>query len=235
MTVFVGRGAVFAALLGLAACGQAETVVDAAIAPDATAETVAAETPDPVAPQTSSVDDLLAATVIRWSVVGDFDDEVLILNVSTSGYARVTDHVEFAYDFTLEGNGGLTGTPTFANFPSSMGALRNGADGCRAPTVSAPPYEHWTIEKIEAGIGAAVALTVRTNYPEGQVPVACSGGNQTSAARVEVEEVQLPIPGIALLMMGDQLTGDVRLSADRRSVVHKDGGWTFVSTPSKVR
>lgn len=228
----VGRGAMVAALLGLAACGQAETAIDT---PDAAAPAVAEQTQGPAVPATSSVEDLLAATVIHWSVVGDFDDEVMVLNAGTNGYARVTDHVEFAYDFTLEGNTGLTGTPTFVNFPSSMGALRNGADGCRAPTVSGQPYEHWTVEKIEAGIGAAVALTVRTNYPEGQVPVACSGGNQTSAARVEVEEVQLPIPGIALLMMGDQLTGDVRLSPDRRSVVHKDGGWTFVSTPSKVR
>lgn len=227
----------FAALLGLVACGPAETAVDAAAMPDAiagAAESVA-ETQDPAAPPTSSVEDLLGATVIHWNVVGDFDDEVLILNASTGGYARVTDHVEFAYDFTLEGNGGLTGTPTFANFPSWMGALRNGADGCRAPTVSPPPYEHWTIEKIEQGIGAAVALTVRTNFPEGQVPVACTGGNQTSPSRVEVEHVELAIPGIALMMMGDQLTGNIQLSKDKRSLVHKDGSWTYVYTPSKVR
>ncbi len=228
----VGRGAMVAALLGLAACGQAETAVDA---PDAAAPAVAEQTQGPAVPATSSVEDLLGATVIHWSVVGDFDDEVLVLNTGTNGYAPVKDHVEFAYDFTLEGNGGMTGTPTFTNFPSSMGALRNGADGCRAPTVSGEPYEHWTIEKIEPGIGAAVALTVRTNYPEGQVPVACTGGNQASPARVEQEHVELPIPGIGLMMMGDQLTGNIRVSQDKRSLVHTDGGWTFVYTPSKVR
>ena len=116
-----------------------------------------------------------------------------------------------------------------------MGALRNGAEGCRAPTVTPPLYEHWTIEKIEEGLGGTVALTVRTNFPEGQVPLACTSGNQASPARVTTTQVDLPIPSIALLMMGDQLSGDVQLSADKRSIIYKSGGWTYGYTPSKVR
>ncbi|RYZ06350.1 MAG: hypothetical protein EON61_13905 [Alphaproteobacteria bacterium] len=76
---------------------------------------------------------------------------------------------------------------------------------------------------------------MRTNFPEGQVPVACTGGNQASPARVSTTQVELPIPGIALLMMGDQLTGDIQLSKDKRSIIQKSDGWTYVYTPSKVR
>ena len=183
----------------------------------------------------TNVQDLLTATVIHWSAVGDYAGDVMVLDAGTNGYAPVTDHVEFAYDFTLEGNTGLTGTPTFKNFPSTTGALRNGAEGCRAPTISGAPYEHWTIEKIEQGIGGAVALTVRSDFPEGQVPVACTGGNQPSPARAKATHVELPIPSVSFFMMGDQLTGDIQLSADKRSIIHKRDGWTFVYTPRKVR
>lgn len=225
-------------MIAIASCGPATQTAEVSTTPDAPrgASAPVIETiSQPGGQPASSVEDLMTATVIHWSVVGDFEGDVLVLNAGTNGYAPVTDHVEFAYDFTLEGNTGLAGTPTFTNFPSTMGALRNGAEGCRAPTVSAPPYEHWTIEKIEEGLGGAIALTVRTNFPEGQVPVACTGGNQASPARVSTTQVELPIPGIAILMMGDQLTGDTQLSKDKRSIIQKSDGWAYVYTPTKVR
>lgn len=215
--------------LTLASCGPAENAGDAAPATGTAGDAQAAQ-------PASSSQDLLEATVIHWSVVGDFAGEVLVLNAGTNGWAPATDHVEFAYDFTLEGNTGLTGTPTFSNFPSTMGALRNGAEGCRAPTITPPPYEHWTIEKIEQGLGGTVAVTVRTDYPEGQVPVACTGGNQRSPARVQTNQVDLAIPSVALLTMGDLPAGmGYRLSSDRRSLIVEQNGWTFVYTPSRVR
>lgn len=221
-----------------ASCGPAKPAAEAAPAPEAPQQSAAAPSAaaQPAAPPSSSLDDLLSATVIRWSAVGDFTGDVQILDAGTTGSAPVTDHVEFAYDFTLEGNTGLVGTPTFTNFPSTMGALRNGAEGCRAPTVSGSPYEHWTIENIENGLGGAIALTIRTDYPEGQVPVACTGGDQPSPARTVTSHVEIPIPSVALLMMGDQLTGDaVQLSHDKRSIITKDRGWTYTYTPSRVR
>ncbi len=227
-----------ASIIILASCGPAKPAADAApapFAPLAASLPAVAASSEPAGQATSSVQDLMAATVIHWSVVGDFEGDALILNVGTNGYAPVTDHVAFAYDFTLEGNTGLAGTPTFANFPSTMGALRNGAEGCRAPTSAPPPYEHWTIEKIEEGLGGTVALTVRTNFPEGQVPVACTGGNQASPAHATTTQVDLPIPSIAYLMMGDQLTGDVQLSKDKHSIIYKSGGWTYAFAPRKVR
>lgn len=214
----------------LASCGPTGNTGDAAPA------TGAALDAQPAAQSASGLQELLEATVIHWSVVGDFAGDVLVLNAGTNGYAPATDHVEFAYDFTLEGNTGLTGTPTFTNFPSTMGPLRNGAEGCRAPTTTPPSYEHWTIEKIEEGLGGAVALTVRTDYPEGQVPVACTGGNQRSPAHVQTSHVELAIPSIALLTMGD-LPAEVgyQLSSDRRSLIVEQDGWTYVYTPSRVR
>jgi hypothetical protein len=65
--------------------------------------------------------------------------------------------------------------------------------------------------------------------------VACTGGNQLSPARAKTTHVELPIPSVSYFMMGDQLTGDIQLSNDKRSIIHKSDGWTFVYTPRKVR
>lgn len=177
----------------------------------------------------------MAATVIHWSVVGDYEGEALILNVGTSGYAQVKDHVEIGFDITTAGNGGLVGTPTFKDAPTQIGSLRNGAKGCRAPTVSGR-YEHSTITSLKDGLGGQLAMTVRTDYPAGAVPVACTGGNQASPARSSTTHQDLIVPGIMLLAMGDQMSGkDVRVSKDKKSLIVKRGGWTYTYTPTKVR
>jgi hypothetical protein len=175
------------------------------------------------------------ATVIRWSVVGDYEGDDLILNVGTSGYAPVKDHVEITFETTTEGDGGLVGTPAIVNFPSEMGPMRNGAEGCRAPTVSGP-YEHATVERVENGLGGQLAMTVRREYPEGKVPVACTGGDQASPKHVSTDRVDLVVPGIALLAMGDQAASEtLQIAADRKSLVVRDDGWTYTYTPTKVR
>jgi len=225
-------------LLALVACGDPKSDATPAGA-TATSESPAATGRDaPTASGPASMEaitDLASSTVIHWSVVGDYSGEALILNVGTSGYAPVTDHVEIGFDYTTEGNGGLTGEPAVTNFASVMGALRNGADGCRAPTVSGS-YEHSTIEQLKAGLGGQLTMIVRTDYPAGDVPIACTGGNQHSPARASTTETDFIVPGIALLMMGDQLTGDdIRVSPDKRSLIVKRDGWTYTYTPSKVR
>lgn len=227
-------------LLALVACGDPTSNADATPAGAAAAsESPAAtgqNTPTASGPASmKAIADLASSTVIHWSVVGDYSGEDLILNVGTSGYAPVTDHVEIGFDFTTEGNSGLTGEPAVTNFASVMGALRNGADGCRAPTASGS-YEHSTIEQLNAGPGGQLTMVVRTDYPAGDVPVACTGGNQHSPARSSTTETDFIVPGIALLMMGDQLTGDdIRVSPDKRSLIVKRDGWTYTYTPSKVR
>lgn len=107
------------------------------------------------------------AKTIHWSVVGDYASEDLNLNLGTSGYAPAKDYVEFGFDCTLEGNVSLVGTPTLINSATQMGALRNGADGCRAPKFSGK-YEHSTIETLENGFGCQLMMKVSTDFQAGQ-------------------------------------------------------------------
>lgn len=175
------------------------------------------------------------ATVIRWHVVGDYEGEDLILNVSTSGYGQVKDHVEISFEYTNEGNGGLLGTPTVINATTELGALRNGADGCQAPTISGD-YEHATIERIENGLSGQLAMIVRTDYPAGTVPIMCSGKGEPSAARSTTTQEDLIVPGIMMLAMGDEAASDeLQIAKDKKSMIIKRNGWNYVYTPTKVR
>jgi hypothetical protein len=175
------------------------------------------------------------ATVVHWSVVGDYEGEELILNVATNGLAMVEDHVEIGFDYTSAGNGGLVGTPTFTDRPTELGALRNGAEGCRTPTI-AGTYEHSTIESIEDGLGGQLAMTVRTDYPAGEVASLCSEGSQSSPARSTTTQEDLIVPAVTLLAMGDELDGgEISVSKDKKSLIVKRGGWTYRYTPTKVK
>jgi hypothetical protein len=176
------------------------------------------------------------AKVIRWSVVGDYEGDELILQVSTSGYAPVKDHVEIVFEYTSAGNGGLLGTPIVTNSTTEMGALRNGADKCEAPTISGGHYEHATIESIKDGLGGQLAMTVRTDYPAGSVPVMCSGKGQQVAQKSTTTQEDLPVPSIMMLAMGAEAnSAELQVAKDGKSVVVKRNGWTYTFTPSKVR
>jgi hypothetical protein len=174
------------------------------------------------------------ATVIHYAVVGDYAGEDLVVNAGTNGYAPVTDHVEIGFDYDVT-DARLAGAVTFKDAKTVMGALRNGADGCRAPTVDGP-YEHSTIESLADGYGGQLMMTVRRDFPAAQMTVACTGGSEAVPARSATEQEDFIVPGIMMLAMKDALTGDeLQVSKDGKSFIVKRNGWTYVYTPSKVR
>jgi hypothetical protein len=173
------------------------------------------------------------AKVVHYSVVGDFEGEDMVVQAGTNGYARVKDHVEIGFDYDIT-QAKLVGAAVFKNFPTEMGALRNGADRCRAPTI-AGNYEHATIESLKDGQGGQLQMVVRTEFPTAQMTVACTGGNQAVAAHVKSDHVDFIVPGIMMLAMGDAMTGELTVSKDHKSFIVKKVGWTYVYTPTKVK
>jgi len=173
------------------------------------------------------------AKVVRYSVVGDYEGEDLVVNAGTSGLAIVKDHVEITFDYDVT-TAQLVGTPVIKDSVTEMGVLRNGADGCRPPTISGV-YEHSTIESLTQENSAQLTMMVRTDYPAAQMTVACTGGNQPVTAHSETSQEEFLVPGIMMLAMADALTGDaLRVSSDGNAFIVKRDGWTYIYTPSKV-
>ena len=171
--------------------------------------------------------------VVHYSVVGDYEGEDTVVQAGTGGIAPVKDRVEIAFDYDIT-KGKLVGAATFKDFPTQMGTLRNGAKGCRPPTISGE-YERSTIESLSEGYGGQLAMMVRTDYPAAQMTVACTGGNEAVAPHTDSQQEDFIVPGIMLLAMGDSLTGDLMVSKDGKSFIVKRDGWSYIYTPSKVR
>ena len=157
----------------------------------------------------------------------------MIVRAGTNGYASVQDHVEINFDYDIT-QAKLVGAAVFTDFPTKMGAVRNGAKGCRAPTVSGQ-YEHSTIASLNDGLAGQLAMMVRTDYPAAQMTVACTGGSEEVLPHSESRQEDFLVPGVMMLAMGDALTGDLTISKDGKSFIVKNDGWTYVYTPSKVR
>ena len=174
------------------------------------------------------------ATVVHYAVTGDYEGEVLVVDAGTNGIATVKDHVRIDFDYDV-GNGRLVGTPTYTDAVTEVGPIRNGADGCRPPTLSGP-FEYSTIESLADGYGGQLMMKVRRDYPAAQMTVACTGGNESVAGRSTSEDTELGVPGIMMLAMGAALTGDeLRVSTDGSSFIVKKDGWTYTYVPTKVK
>lgn len=174
-----------------------------------------------------------AVAVIRYAVVGVSAADTLVVNAGTNGLAAVKDRVELVFDWD-QTQAKLVGEPAIKNFPSELGAIRNGADGCRAPTL-AGKYEHFTVVSLKEGLGGQLAMSVRKDFPGGAVPVACTGGSQAVPAKSETRTEDLVVPGIMILAMPPQPGANLSVSADGKSMVFTDKGWIWTYTPTPVR
>jgi len=173
-------------------------------------------------------------TVVHYAVTGDYEGEVLVVNSGTNGLATVKDHVEIGFDYDIS-NARLVGTPTFKDAATEMGTIRNGAEGCRPPTISGT-FEYSTIESLTEGMGGQLQMNVRRDYPAAQMTVACTGGNQPVEPYSTTEQTELLVPGVMMLAMGAALTGDdLRVSKDGTSFIVKKAGWTYTYTPTRVK
>ena len=117
-----------------------------------------------------------------------------------------------------------------------MGTLRNGAEGCDAPTISSARYEHSSIESIKDGLGGQLAMMVRTDYPGGSVPIMCSGKGEPVIPRSTTTQEDLPVPSIMMLAMGEEANNnEMQVTKDGKSIIIKRNGWSYTFTPTKVK
>jgi len=175
----------------------------------------------------------MTVTVVHYAVTGVYAADTLIVNAGTSGYAEVEDRVEIGFDWD-QTEAKLVGEPTIENLPSKTGALRNGADGCRAPTLGGP-YEHFTLQSLTDGLAGQLAMSVQRDFPAAEMPVACTGGSETVPARTETEIGDFVVPGTMILAMPQEAGGQLTVSPDGESMIFVDKGWTWTYTPTPVR
>jgi hypothetical protein len=88
---------------------------------------------------------------------------------------------------------------------------------------------------LKEGLSGQLAMSVRKDFSGGAVPVACTGGAQSVPAKSETRREDFMVPGIMILAMPPQPGGNVSVSADGKSMIFVDKGWTWTYTPTPAR
>lgn len=169
--------------------------------------------------------------LIHYHIEGLFQGQVNIVGGSTwIGYADATDRVVIELDWKL-GESKLEGAPLIQNFKSTTRNFRNPEPTC-LPPIPHGDYEHFELLSVKNGLAGALELQVRTDYPMVDVAQMCTGSRVKVPASVKTRPE--PFVVISPLLLDSKLpdSDNLRISKDRKSLIHKEAGWTWTFTPS---
>ncbi|MCX6554850.1 MAG: hypothetical protein NTZ12_07540 [Candidatus Aminicenantes bacterium] len=172
-----------------------------------------------------------SADIVRYHIVGVYQAQTNVIGGSNAiGYADVTDRVVIDLKWKLS-ESKLAGTPTFLNEKSAVKNLRDYEPKCRPPVLKGE-YEHWELLGIKDGLGGALELQVQTTYPAAEVAQFCTGKNKSVPGSVKKQPEELVVPSPVMFGMPLPDSDNLRISKDKKSLIHKEGGWTWTFTPT---
>jgi hypothetical protein len=172
-----------------------------------------------------------SADLIRYHIVGVYQDRTNVVgDANWIGYADVTDRVVIDLKWRLSASK-LEGTPSFLNEKSVVKNLCNPEPSCLPPILKGE-YEHYELLGIKEGLGGALELQVQTTYPVVEVAQFCTGNRKTVPASRRTRPEELVVPSPVMLGMPLPDSDNLRISPDKKSLVHKKAGWTWTFTPS---
>jgi hypothetical protein len=170
-----------------------------------------------------------SADVVRYHIVGVYQGKPSIAS-DGSGRADVTDRVEIDLTWKLS-ESKLVGAPTFKNTKSVVTNPRDMEPSCLPPVLKGE-YEHYELMAIKNGLGGALELQVQTSYPVVEVAQSCKASRKAVPAKVKTRPEDMVLPSPVMFGMPLPDSDELRVSADKKSLVHKKAGWTWTFTPS---
>jgi hypothetical protein len=172
-----------------------------------------------------------SANIVRYHIVGVYQAQTNVIGGSGDiGYADVTDRVTIDLKWNLP-ESKLVGTPVIRNEKSTVANLRNYEPKCLPPVLKGD-YEHYELLALKDGLGGALEAMVQTIYPAAGVAQFCTGKFKSVPARVNKRPEELVVPSPVMFGMPLPDSDDLRISKDKKSLIHKKNGWTWTFTPT---
>jgi hypothetical protein len=169
--------------------------------------------------------------IVDYHIVGVFQARANIVGGSNwIGYADVTDRVVINLKWNIA-ESQLVGVPGIQNTKSEVKNLRNPEPSCLPPVLKGE-YEHYELLGIKNGLGGALELQVQTNYPVVEVAQVCTGSRKSVPASRKTRSEEMVVPSPVMLGMKLPDSDDLRISADKKSLIRKKDGWIWTFTPS---
>jgi hypothetical protein len=171
-----------------------------------------------------------SADVIKYHIVGVYSAKTDVVAGSEIGYADVTDRVVIDLTWKLS-EAKLVGSPAVVNEKSVVKNLSNYEPKCAPPTLKGE-YEHFTALSIKDGLAGSLEMQVQQTYPAANVIQFCTGAPKAVAGKTETRPEEFPVVSPMIFAMPEAGNKDVSISADKKSIVVKKGGWTWTYTPT---
>ena len=171
-----------------------------------------------------------SADVVKYHIVGVYSAKTDVVAGGEVGYADVTDRVVIDLSWKLS-EAKLVGTPTVVNEKSAVKNLANYEPKCAPPTLKGE-YEHFTALSIKDGLAGSLEMQVQQIYPAANVIQFCTGAPKAVAAKTETRPEELTVVSPMIFAMPATGNADVTISADKKSIIVKKGGWTWTYTPT---
>jgi hypothetical protein len=169
------------------------------------------------------------ADVVRYHIVGVYQGRTSIAS-DGSGQADVTDRVVIDLSWKLS-ESKLVGQPTFQNTKSMVTNLGDREPACLPPVLKGE-YEHYDLLGIKEGLGGDLELQVQTTYPVVEVAQSCTASRKAVPARTNTRPEPFGVISPVMFAMTLPDSDDLRISADKKSMIAKQKGWTWTLTPT---
>lgn len=93
-------------------------------------------------------------------------------------------------------------------------------------------YELATVLEVINGLGGALDLKIERSYPAVDVAQFCTASRKPVPAKKKTSVQSMAVPSPIMMAMCVPPTGKLSYSADRKSLIVRDGNWTWTFTPS---
>lgn len=152
------------------------------------------------------------------------------MTATMGGVADVVDRVSMTFEWNLA-EARLMKVTSLKNYPSEVKNLRDREPKCLPPVLKGP-YEEMTVLEVVSGLGGAIDLKTEHSYPAVDVAQFCTASRKSIPADKKTSVKSMAVPSPMLIAMGAPSSEKLSYSADRKSLIVKDGNWTWTFTPS---
>ena len=170
-----------------------------------------------------------SAKLVYYSVEG-VHSGAASMTATMGGVADVVDRVSMTFEWSLT-EAKLLKVTSLRNHPSEVKNLRDREPKCLPPVLKGT-YELATVLEVVNGLGGAIDLKTERSYPAVDVAQFCTASRKAVPAEKKTSVQAMAVPSPVLMAMGAPATDKLSYSADRKSLVVKDGNWTWTFTPS---
>ena len=172
-----------------------------------------------------------SAKVIYYTVEGVYSGEMPV-TPTLGGVADVVDRVSMNLEWILT-EAKLVCVSGLKNANAEVTKLRDREPKCMPPVLKGPL--ELTVQEVGPGLGGAIDMKVERSYPTAEVAQFCTASRKTVPASKKVDMVSMMVPSPTIMAMGMPPTKELSYSADGKSMIVKQGHWSWTFTPSLAK